>query len=190
MAIYLDHAATTPVRREVVEAMLPYLTQHWGNPSSGHSFGRAARAGLDGVEVNVGQYSLLSQFASGLTNLRTDRYGQDRLLLTERGSTFGYNTLVNDMRGLPIMAETGYPVVFDATHSVQQPGGLGGASGGQRQYAPVLARAAIAVGVAAVFIETHQDPDNAPSDGPTMIPLDQMPGVLDTLLAFDRLAKA
>ena len=115
--------------------------------------------------------------------------GNRRILLTERGTSFGYNTLVNDMRALPIMAQTGYPVVFDATHSVQQPGALGGASGGQREFAPVLARAAVAVGVAAVFIETHQDPDHAPSDGPTMIPFRDMQAVLERLLAFDRIAK-
>jgi 2-dehydro-3-deoxyphosphooctonate aldolase (KDO 8-P synthase) len=110
-------------------------------------------------------------------------------LLCERGASFGYNTLVSDMRALPIMAETGYPVVFDATHSVQQPGGQGTSSGGQREFAPVLARAAVAVGVAAVFIETHADPDNAPSDGPNMIPLREMPALIARLKAFDRLAK-
>src|SRR5690606_4602726 len=102
---------------------------------------------------------------------------------------FGYNTLVSDMRSLPIMKETGYPVVFDATHSVQQPGGQGTKSGGQREFVPILARAAVAIGVAAVFMETHQDPDNAPSDGPNMVPLAQMPALLETLVAFDRLAK-
>ena len=104
--------------------------------------------------------------------------------------SFGYNTLVADMRALPIMAQTGYPVVMDATHSVQQPGGRGGASGGQREFAPVMARAAVAVGVAAVFIETHEDPDKAPSDGPNMIPLDKMDRLIQTLMEFDRLAKA
>jgi 2-dehydro-3-deoxyphosphooctonate aldolase (KDO 8-P synthase) len=116
--------------------------------------------------------------------------GNDRVLLTERGVSFGYNTLVSDMRSLPIMAETGYPVVFDATHSVQQPGGQGTTSGGQRQFVSTLARAAISVGVAAVFIETHQNPDCAPSDGPNMIPLKDLPKLLETLLQFDRLAKA
>ena len=116
--------------------------------------------------------------------------GNKRILLTERGTSFGYNTLVADMRSLPQMAQTGYPVVMDATHSVQQPGGKGGSSGGQREFAPVMARAAVAIGVAAVFIETHQDPDNAPSDGPNMIPLDQMPALVKTLMDFDALAKA
>lgn len=116
--------------------------------------------------------------------------GNESILLCERGTSFGYNTLVTDMRGLPQMAATGYPVVFDATHSVQQPGGLGGASGGQRQFAPVLARAAVSLGVAAVFVETHQDPDNAPSDGPNMIPLDRMEALVGSLMGFDRLAKA
>ena len=111
-------------------------------------------------------------------------------MVCERGASFGYNTLVSDMRALPVLAKTGCPVVFDATHSVQQPGGQGTMSGGQREFAPVLARAAVAVGVAAVFMETHEDPDKAPSDGPNMIHLTDMPGVLETLAAFDRLAKA
>lgn len=116
--------------------------------------------------------------------------GCDDVLITERGASFGYNTLVTDFRGLPTMAkETGKPVIFDATHSVQQPGGQGTASGGKREFVPVLARAAVAVGVAGLFMETHQDPDNAPSDGPNMVPLDQMRGLLETLLAFDRVAK-
>jgi 2-dehydro-3-deoxyphosphooctonate aldolase (KDO 8-P synthase) len=116
--------------------------------------------------------------------------GNQNILLTERGVSFGYNTLVSDMRALPIMAETGYPVIFDATHSVQQPGGQGTSSGGQRQYVATLARAAVAVGVAGVFIETHPDPDNAPSDGPNMVKLADMPALLEQLMAFDRLAKA
>ena len=107
--------------------------------------------------------------------------GNERILLTERGTSFGYNTLVSDFRALPIMAETGYPVVFDATHSVQQPGGRGTTSGGQREFVPVLARAAVAVGVAALFIETHEDPDNAPSDGPNMVPLSEFEGLLRAL---------
>jgi 2-dehydro-3-deoxyphosphooctonate aldolase (KDO 8-P synthase) len=111
------------------------------------------------------------------------------ILLTERGASFGYNTLVSDMRALPVLAATGYPVVFDATHSVQQPGGQGTSSGGQREYVPVLARAAAAVGVAALFVETHQDPDAAPSDGPNMVPLADLPAMLETLLAIDRVAK-
>ena len=117
--------------------------------------------------------------------------GNDKVLVCERGASFGYNTLVSDMRSLPIMAaQTGCPVIFDATHSVQQPGGQGAISGGQREFAPILARAAVAVGVAGVFIETHEDPDNAPSDGPNMIHLKDMPGVLETLLEIDRIAKA
>lgn len=115
--------------------------------------------------------------------------GNKNVLVTERGASFGYNTLVSDMRALPILAEDGAPVVFDATHSVQQPGGQGASSGGQREFVPVLARAAIAVGVAAVFIETHDDPDNAPSDGPNMVPLDQMEALLTRLKAFDEVAK-
>ena len=107
--------------------------------------------------------------------------GNTRILLTERGASFGYNTLVSDMRALPVMAATGYPVVFDATHSVQQPGGNGTSSGGQREFAPVLARAALAVGVAAVFIEAHEDPDQAPSDGPNMIPLREIPALVARL---------
>jgi 2-dehydro-3-deoxyphosphooctonate aldolase (KDO 8-P synthase) len=115
--------------------------------------------------------------------------GNENILLCERGVSFGYNTLVNDMRALPIMAETGYPVVFDATHSVQQPGGQGATSGGERRFVPVLARAAVAVGVAAVFMETHQDPDHAPSDGPNMVHLKDMPALLEELMAYDALAK-
>ncbi len=115
--------------------------------------------------------------------------GNPNVMLTERGASFGYNTLVSDMRALPIMAETGAPVIFDATHSVQQPGGQGTSSGGDRAMVPVLARAAVAIGVAGVFIETHQDPDNAPSDGPNMIALDQIEALLARLMAFDKLAK-
>ena len=116
--------------------------------------------------------------------------GNNRVLLTERGASFGYNTLVSDMRSLPIMAEqTGLPIVFDATHSVQQPGGQGTTSGGQREFVPVLARAAVSVGVAMVFMETHQDPDNAPSDGPNMVPVDEMEALLGVLKQFDTLAK-
>jgi len=115
--------------------------------------------------------------------------GNPNVLLTERGASFGYNTLVSDMRALPIMAETGAPVIFDATHSVQQPGGQGASSGGDRRMVPVLARAAVAVGVAGVFIETHEDPDNAPSDGPNMVPLDRLEGLLVKLMALDKVAK-
>jgi len=116
--------------------------------------------------------------------------GNRNVLVTERGVSFGYNTLVSDMRALPILRETGAPVIFDATHSVQQPGGQGSSSGGERKFVPVLARAAVAVGVAGVFIETHQDPDRAPSDGPNMVPLREMESLLRTLMAFDKLAKA
>lgn len=116
--------------------------------------------------------------------------GNSNVLITERGASFGYNTLVSDMRALPILAETGCPVIFDATHSVQQPGGQGTSSGGERRFVSVLARAAVAVGVAGVFIETHQDPDRAPSDGPNMVPLKQFEGLVRDLMAFDKLAKA
>ncbi|TDH36205.1 3-deoxy-8-phosphooctulonate synthase [Pseudohoeflea suaedae] len=116
--------------------------------------------------------------------------GNPNVLLCERGASFGYNTLVSDFRSLPIMAAMGAPVIFDATHSVQQPGGQGGSSGGQREFVETLARAAVAVGVAGLFIETHEDPDNAPSDGPNMVPLSDMPRLLETLLAFDDIAKA
>jgi 2-dehydro-3-deoxyphosphooctonate aldolase (KDO 8-P synthase) len=115
--------------------------------------------------------------------------GNENIMLCERGASFGYNTLVSDMRSLPIMAQTGYPVVFDATHSVQQPGGKGTSSGGDREMVPILARAAIAVGVAAVFMEVHQDPDNAPSDGPNMVRLEQLESVLSKMKAIDGLVK-
>jgi 2-dehydro-3-deoxyphosphooctonate aldolase (KDO 8-P synthase) len=144
-----------------------------------------------GKALNVKKGQFLAPW--DMTNVANKIFqsGNDKVLLCERGASFGYNTLVSDMRALPIMAaETGCPIVFDATHSTQQPGGRGGTSGGQREFAPVLARAAIAVGVAAVFMETHQDPDSAPSDGPNMIYLRDMPEVLETLVAFDRLAKA
>lgn len=115
--------------------------------------------------------------------------GNEQILLCDRGTSFGYNTLVSDMRGLPIMAQTGYPVVFDATHSVQQPGGMGNSSGGQREFVSYLAKAAMAVGIAALFIETHEDPDNAPSDGPNMIKLDDLPALLHKLAQIDRITK-
>jgi 2-dehydro-3-deoxyphosphooctonate aldolase (KDO 8-P synthase) len=117
--------------------------------------------------------------------------GNQRVMLCERGATFGYNTLVSDMRSLPIMAaDTGCPIIFDATHSVQQPGGKGTSTGGRREFVPVLARAAIAVGVAGVFMETHEDPDRAPSDGPNMVILKDLPGLLETMMEFDRIAKS
>ena len=147
-------------------------------------------AGATGKAVNVKKGQFLAPWEMGNIVDKVESTGNQNILLTERGTSFGYNTLVADMRGLPQMAKTGYPVVMDATHSVQQPGGKGGSSGGQREFAPVMARAAVSLGVGAVFIETHQDPDTAPSDGPNMIPLDQMPQLVDTLMRFDALAKA
>ena len=147
-------------------------------------------AGETGRAINVKKGQFLAPWDMANVAAKIASTGNQNILLCERGASFGYNTLVSDMRSLPIMARTGYPVVFDATHSVQQPGGLGGASGGQRELAPVLARAAVAIGVSAVFIETHEAPDGAPSDGPNMIPLDQMAALVATLAAFDRLAKA
>lgn len=139
--------------------------------------------------INIKKGQFLAPWDMQNVVAKMDEFGNEKLLLTERGASFGYNTLVTDMRALPIMAETGCPVIFDATHSVQQPGGMGGASGGQRQFVPVLARAAVAVGVAGVFMETHQDPDNAPSDGPCMVILKELPDLLEELAAFDALAK-
>jgi len=147
-------------------------------------------AAATGRAINVKKGQFLAPWDMKNVAAKLASSGNQRVLLCERGASFGYNTLVSDLRALPILAETGCPVVFDATHSVQQPGGLGGASGGQREFVPVLARAAVAVGVAAVFIETHPDPDHAPSDGPNMVPLAELPALLETLLAFDRLAKA
>jgi 2-dehydro-3-deoxyphosphooctonate aldolase (KDO 8-P synthase) len=143
-----------------------------------------------GRVVNVKKGQFLAPWDMKNVAAKLDKAGASGVLLTERGTSFGYNTLVVDMRGLPIMAETGKPVIFDATHSVQQPGGRGDSSGGQREYAPVLARAAVAVGVAGVFIETHEDPDNAPSDGANMIPLAQIDGLIAELVALDQIAKA
>lgn len=147
-------------------------------------------AGETGAVINVKKGQFLAPWDMANVISKIESTGNKRILLTERGVSFGYNTLVADMRSLPILARTGYPVVMDATHSVQQPGGMGGSSGGQREFAPVMARAAVSLGIAAVFIETHEDPDNAPSDGPNMIPLDQMDGVIKSLMAFDALAKA
>ena len=147
-------------------------------------------AGETGAAINVKKGQFLAPWEMENICTKIESTGNRRILLTERGTTFGYNTLVVDMRSLPQMATTGYPVVMDATHSVQQPGGRGGSSGGQREFAPVMARAAAAVGVGAIFMETHQDPDNAPCDGPNMIYLDQMPALIDTLMSFDRLSKA
>jgi 2-dehydro-3-deoxyphosphooctonate aldolase (KDO 8-P synthase) len=146
-------------------------------------------AGETGRAVNVKKGQFLAPWDMVNVAAKIASTGNHNILLCERGTSFGYNTLVTDLRGLPVMAQTGYPVVFDATHSVQQPGGQGTSSGGQREFAPVLARAALAVGVAAVFIESHPDPDHAPSDGPNMIPLQQMPALLARLKAFDELAK-
>jgi 2-dehydro-3-deoxyphosphooctonate aldolase (KDO 8-P synthase) len=140
------------------------------------------------INVKKGQFLAPWDMANVVDKIR--RAGNEEVMICERGASFGYNTLVSDMRALPILAQTGCPVVFDATHSVQQPGGRGSASGGQREFAPVLARAAVAVGVAAVFMETHPDPDSAPSDGPNMIPIKQLPAVIEILLELDRLAKA
>ena len=147
-------------------------------------------AGRTGRAVNIKKGQFLAPWDMANVAAKVASTGNQRILLTERGASFGYNTLVSDMRSLPIMARTGYPVVFDATHSVQQPGGLGGRSGGQREFVPVLARAAVAIGVAAVFMEVHQDPDNAPSDGPNMVCVKDLPGILSTLVALDALAKA
>ena len=147
-------------------------------------------AAKTGRVVNVKKGQFLAPWDMKNVAAKIVDTGNPNVILTERGASFGYNTLVSDMRALPIMAETGCPVVFDATHSVQQPGGQGTSSGGDRRFVPVLARAAVAVGVAGVFIETHQDPDNAPSDGPNMVPLHRMEALLRELQAFDRIAKA
>ena len=147
-------------------------------------------AGATGRAINVKKGQFLAPWDMVNVAAKIASTGNEKILLCDRGTSFGYNTLVSDLRGLPIMARTGYPVVFDATHSVQQPGGLGGSSGGQREFAPVLARAAVAVGVAMVFIETHPDPDKAPSDGPNMIPIREMPALIARLREFDALAKA
>jgi 2-dehydro-3-deoxyphosphooctonate aldolase (KDO 8-P synthase) len=147
-------------------------------------------AGETGAVVNIKKGQFLAPWDMANVAEKVSSTGNNRILLTERGASFGYNTLVADMRSLPTMARTGWPVIMDATHSVQQPGGQGNSSGGQREFAPVMARCAVAIGIAGVFIETHEAPDTAPSDGPNMIPLDQMPALIDSLMAFDRLAKA
>ena len=146
----------------------------------------AARTGLT-VNVKKGQFLAPGDMANVAGKVAAA--GNENILLTERGTTFGYNALVSDFRSLSILAETGYPVVFDATHSVQQPGGLGGKSGGERQFVPALSRAAAAVGCAALFVETHPDPNSAPSDGPNMIPLNEIEVLIARLMAFDGLAK-
>ncbi len=140
------------------------------------------------INVKKGQFLAPWDMKNVLNKLNSS--GNPNILLCERGASFGYNTLVSDMRSLPIMAAMGAPVIFDATHSVQQPGGQGGSSGGQREFVETLARAAVAVGVAGVFVETHEDPDNAPSDGPNMVYLRDMPRLLEKLLAFDSIAKS
>jgi 2-dehydro-3-deoxyphosphooctonate aldolase (KDO 8-P synthase) len=147
-------------------------------------------AGKTGKALNVKKGQFLAPWDMKNVVQKIEETGNQNILLCERGVSFGYNTLVSDMRSLPILAQMGYPVVFDATHSVQQPGGQGTATGGQREFIPVLARSAISIGVAAVFLETHQDPDKAPSDGPNMVKLKDMPSLLETLMAFDRLAKS
>jgi 2-dehydro-3-deoxyphosphooctonate aldolase (KDO 8-P synthase) len=147
-------------------------------------------AGATGAVINIKKGQFMAPWDIANAAAKVASAGNERILLTERGVSFGYNTLVVDMRGLPIMAKTGYPVIFDATHAVQQPGGMGVASGGDRRMAPVLARAAVAVGVAGVFAETHPDPDKAPSDGPNMLPLRAMPAFIETLMALDAVAKA
>ncbi len=146
-------------------------------------------AGKTGAVINVKKGQFLAPWDMAAVAQKVASTGNKRILLTERGASFGYNTLVSDMRALPVMAETGYPVVFDATHSVQQPGGLGSASGGQRDYAPLLARSAVAAGVAAIFAEAHEDPDNAPSDGPVMLKLDWVGPMLKQLKAIDAVVK-
>lgn len=146
-------------------------------------------AAATGKPVNVKKGQFLAPWDMANVANKLAAAGASGVILTERGASFGYNTLVSDMRSLPIMAQTGAPVVFDATHSVQQPGGLGGTSGGQREFVPTLARAAVAVGVAGLFIETHRDPDSAPSDGPNMVPLDQLESLLQTLVALDDVVK-
>lgn len=146
-------------------------------------------AGATGRAINVKKGQFLAPWDMKNVAAKIASTGNENILLCERGASFGYNTLVSDMRSLPIMAETGYPIIFDATHSVQQPGGQGTSSGGERRFAPILARAALAVGCAGVFIECHQDPDHAPSDGANMIPLKDMPALIKTLMAFDQLSK-
>lgn len=148
-----------------------------------------AAAAATGRVVNVKKGQFLAPWDMARVVAKLEAFGARGVLVTERGVSFGYNTLVSDLRALRYLEETGWPVVFDATHSVQQPGGLGGRSGGERAFVPLLARAAVATGVAAVFVETHDDPDRAISDGPNMVPLDRMGELLDDLLAFDRLAK-
>jgi 2-dehydro-3-deoxyphosphooctonate aldolase (KDO 8-P synthase) len=147
-------------------------------------------AGETGAVVNIKKGQFLAPWDMANVAAKVASTGNERILLTERGASFGYNALVADMRSLPTMARTGYPVIMDATHSVQQPGGLGGASGGQREFAPAMARCAVSLGIAGVFIETHEEPDRSPSDGPNMVWLRDMPRLIALLMGFDRLAKA
>jgi len=146
-------------------------------------------AAKTGKIINVKKGQFLAPWDMANVVKKLEESGNKNILLTERGASFGYNTLVSDMRALPIMAKFGYPIVFDATHSVQQPGGMGEKSGGQREFVPYLSRAAIAVGVGAVFMETHEDPDNAPSDGPNMVPLSEIKSLLKQLVSIDKLIK-
>ncbi|MEM9855440.1 MAG: 3-deoxy-8-phosphooctulonate synthase [Pseudomonadota bacterium] len=146
-------------------------------------------AGETGAVVNIKKGQFLAPWDMPNVITKVESTGNEKILLTERGASFGYNALVADMRALPTMAQTGYPVIMDATHSVQQPGGQGGSTGGDRRFAPVMARAAVALGIAGVFIETHEDPDLAPSDGPNMIYLRDMPALVATLMDLDRVAK-
>ncbi|MDP3341395.1 3-deoxy-8-phosphooctulonate synthase [Frigidibacter sp.] len=147
-------------------------------------------AGQTGCVINIKKGQFLAPWDMANVADKVASTGNQKILLTERGVSFGYNALVADMRSLPIMAKTGYPVIMDATHSVQQPGGQGGSTGGQREFAPAMARAAVSLGIAGVFIETHEAPDTAPSDGPNMVPLDEMAGLLRVLMALDAVAKA
>ena len=146
-------------------------------------------AAKTGKIINVKKGQFLAPWDMANVIKKIEDSGNKNILITERGASFGYNTLVSDMRALPIMSKFGFPIVFDATHSVQQPGGMGEKSGGQREFVPFLARAAIAVGVGAIFMETHQDPDNAPSDGPNMVPLNQVKSLLKQLTEIDKIVK-
>ena len=148
-----------------------------------------SQRGETGAAIHIKKGQFLAPWDMPNVAAKVASTGNDRILLCERGASFGYNTLVSDMRSIPIMASSGYPVVIDATHSVQQPGGRGTSSGGQREFAPVIARAAVAIGVAAVFVESHDDPGSAPSDGPNMIPLSEMRSLVETLAALDQVAK-
>jgi 2-dehydro-3-deoxyphosphooctonate aldolase (KDO 8-P synthase) len=146
-------------------------------------------AAKTGAVINIKKGQFLAPWDMGNVIKKVESSGNEKILLTERGSSFGYNTLVTDFRGIPIMAKTGYPIIMDATHSVQQPGGNGDSSGGQREFAPIMARAAVSLGIAGVFIETHENPDEAPSDGPNMIPIGEMGALIQELMDFDKLAK-